>query len=492
MIRWPCWDPSADCVSVLSATISSFVLTKPDGSIVVDSIDGSAKLHLDSQGMRCIVSAPYLVPGESGSSDNEDEEADYVTLSRSYFVCKVDESCGHYEPLQLALFIHSNMNSSSSIEDKERFFKHARREGCFTAIADSCVDRSIFPDWCDKYSSEEESLYFSQVLALASCLEELPEAENEMRAALEKTDAERAGVLMVPRGIKVDWEADATHYVHRRDNSMVVMTRITADGSWLELEGMYFKHHGNFRQSASSGEGVVVVDDNTRVYPTDFVPNRVWSSQDAFVYSLRDIATRAVALRDNAVEYASHAAASASSGESQPATGSVILHPQTLDVHEEQEVPGCGKFTAFSSGAVRAIYDDRTVVSSTPDRTVCEVVLSTGQVLTVNSNNPMTVRRYVVPVLQFAQWAFATPSERAERIARERKVQREILIQDAASRRYLAVQEILGGDAKSPAKSSSPLQYHTVRSPLGSLAEDRNAMVQAAIRNTSSILSNKK
>ena len=96
------------------------------------------------------------------------------------------------------------------------------------------------------------------------------------------------------------------------------------------------------------------------------------------------------------------------------------------DIHEHHEVPECGTFTAYSDGSVHVVFHDRALLYLKPSREHCEVITPDGHRITVATATPLGVQQYVAQAMEFADWAFCSPSERAAVLQQAAKIQTEL------------------------------------------------------------------
>ena len=67
----------------------------------------------------------------------------------------------------------------------------------------------------------------------------------------------------------------------------------------------------------------------------------------------------------------------------------------SLEVVEEQEVPGVGHFTAYADGRVRVVFADRTLLNLASDRLRAQLILPDGSKREVAASRPVGVEEYV-------------------------------------------------------------------------------------------------
>lgn len=79
----------------------------------------------------------------------------------------------------------------------------------------------------------------------------------------------------------------------------------------------------------------------------------------------------------------------------QPSQGQQQQQHLSLDVTEDQEVPGVGHFTAYADGRVRVLFADRTILSLDADRAQARLILPDGSRQEVPAVRPLGVEEYV-------------------------------------------------------------------------------------------------
>lgn len=94
--------------------------------------------------------------------------------------------------------------------------------------------------------------------------------------------------------------------------------------------------------------------------------------------------------------------------------------------YEQHEVPDCGTFTAYTDGSIHVTFCDRALLYMKKSHEHCEVITPDGHRVTVNTATPLGVERYVAQAVEFVDWAFSSPSERAAVLHQAAKIQREI------------------------------------------------------------------
>ncbi|ETI33122.1 hypothetical protein L914_19399 [Phytophthora nicotianae] len=107
----------------------------------------------------------------------------------------------------------------------------------------------------------------------------------------------------------------------------------------------------------------------------------------------------------------------------------VSQHPpslsQTDDLELLEEVENeQGRFRAYRGGRIRAAFADRTILQVERDGDSCSFFFpdgSTGQ--TTLTSAPLRHRTYIYQVLEFGDWAFASPEERMQRHEKRQEAQ---------------------------------------------------------------------
>jgi hypothetical protein len=112
---------------------------------------------------------------------------------------------------------------------------------------------------------------------------------------------------------------------------------------------------------------------------------------------------------------------------SQPsAAPKVLAQPDLPDDPEgikcENNIENVGTFTAYNDGSMRALFDDRTVIRINTDLSV-SVLSRKGEQLKLNLDNPYGFEAYIPVCLEFYEWAFSTPEEKARKQVKEAELQ---------------------------------------------------------------------
>ncbi|CAK4078543.1 unnamed protein product [Aphanomyces euteiches] len=189
-----------------------------------------------------------------------------------------------------------------------------------------------------------------------------------------------ATTLMVP--LAVEWTPAATfHILQRRDSSVVVHAQVHADLSSISLvNGIYHHQRG----------------DKDHCYTKMSVPPRP-PFQDNQAYDLVDICLNMERLSENLLT-------TLSSSSTQMLNTQMAVPPnQVLEDH----TTNIGRFRAFGDGRVRIVFSDRTIL-------------------------------YIMAALSFQQWAFRSPGERAEYMARLKRQQETVEVELRKTTTFMA------------------------------------------------------
>ena len=95
-------------------------------------------------------------------------------------------------------------------------------------------------------------------------------------------------------------------------------------------------------------------------------------------------------------------------------------------IHEQHEVADCGTFTAYEDGSVHVTFCDRTLLYLKPLQQFCDVITPDGHRISVATAMPIGVEQYVEQAMEYADWAFATPAERAAVLQKAASIQKEL------------------------------------------------------------------
>ncbi len=125
-------------------------------------------------------------------------------------------------------------------------------------------------------------------------------------------------------------------------------------------------------------------------------------------------------------------------------------------IHEQHEVADDGKFTAYMDGSVRVAFHDRTLLYLKPSHTHCDVITLEGHRVTVSTATPVGVEQYVEQALEFAEWAFSTPAQRASVLQKAASIQKEL----GKCQRAVALCDWAQGNL--PMSLNAPEQQHLV------------------------------
>ncbi len=95
-------------------------------------------------------------------------------------------------------------------------------------------------------------------------------------------------------------------------------------------------------------------------------------------------------------------------------------------IHEQHEVADCGTFTAYEDGSVHVTFCDRTLLYLKPLQQYCDVITPDGHRVSVATATPIGVEQYVGQAMEYADWAFSTPAERAAVLQKAASIQKEL------------------------------------------------------------------
>lgn len=107
-----------------------------------------------------------------------------------------------------------------------------------------------------------------------------------------------------------------------------------------------------------------------------------------------------------------------------------IWAPHSMEVVEELRADGDGWYTAYADGRVRVVFNDRTQLNLSKDRSMVRMLTPDVEKVEVRVDDPGERSKHVIAALEFADWAYLTPQERdaaAEaKIAMFNRIQAEI------------------------------------------------------------------
>lgn len=103
-----------------------------------------------------------------------------------------------------------------------------------------------------------------------------------------------------------------------------------------------------------------------------------------------------------------------------------LQKPEVCKIYEQHEVPDCGTFTAYTDGSIHVTFHDRALLYMKKSQEHCDVITPDGHRVTVNTGTPLGVEQYVAQAVEFADWAFSSPSERAAVLHQAAEIQKEI------------------------------------------------------------------
>ncbi|KAG2442403.1 hypothetical protein HXX76_002489 [Chlamydomonas incerta] len=257
--------------------------------------------------------------------------------------------------------------------------------------------------------------------------------------------------------VAFEWTPHATYQFLEAMGEVEVW--VHADESCLATTraGRFIAHYRG-RGGACNGGGSSMGSE--QLYAANCVPDAVWSRDQTCRYPLGALAAHALKLRSHDTNVAASIAArlpspvaaalpplgGATGGagarsrgrlpgagaltdplDTLPASSEELFAAASDAVLEDSCVPGTGRLTAFADGRVRAIFDDRTLLTLSSSHSHCRLVLPDGQQVVVGVANPVGVEGYVEAVLDFARWAFKSPAERAQELRSQARVRAELL-----------------------------------------------------------------
>lgn len=107
-----------------------------------------------------------------------------------------------------------------------------------------------------------------------------------------------------------------------------------------------------------------------------------------------------------------------------------VWAPHSMEVVEELRADGDGWYTAYADGRVRVVFNDRTQLNLSKDRSMVRMLTPDVEKVEVRVDDPGEWSKHVIAALEFAGWAYLTPEEReaaAEaKIAMVDRIQAEI------------------------------------------------------------------
>ena len=107
-----------------------------------------------------------------------------------------------------------------------------------------------------------------------------------------------------------------------------------------------------------------------------------------------------------------------------------VWAPHSMEVVEELRADGDGWYTAYADCRVRVVFNDRTQLNLSKDRSMVRMLTPDVEKVEVQRDDPGEWSKHVIAALEFAGWAYLTPEEReaaAEaKIAMVDRIQAEI------------------------------------------------------------------
>ncbi|KAG2448169.1 hypothetical protein HYH02_006754 [Chlamydomonas schloesseri] len=285
--------------------------------------------------------------------------------------------------------------------------------------------------------------------------------------------------------VAFEWTPHATYQFLEGTGEVEVW--VHADESCLATTraGRFVAHYrggGGTSNNGGSGGGA----SSEQLYAANCVPDAVWSRDQTCRYPLGALAAHALKLRSHDTSVTAYIAArlpspvaaslpalgGATGGagsrtrsrlpgagalteplDALPASTEELFAAASDAVLEDSCVPGTGRFTAFEDGRVRAVFENRTLLTLSSGHSHCRLVLPDGQAVVVGVANPVGVEGYVEAVLDFARWAFKSPAERAAELRAQARVRAELL----ASQRMAQLCEFSATGALPPEAAATAL-----------------------------------
>ncbi|XP_027048679.1 uncharacterized protein C5orf34 homolog [Pocillopora damicornis] len=221
---------------------------------------------------------------------------------------------------------------------------------------------------------------------------------------------------------KVIWKDGVTYRVFCQSPGLFTMEIHPVDGSVMRSQrpnGRYFDHwfvHNNEQT------GLQEVEIQERVYSADKpLPHRLLQRTEYSIGRLLKQATRYMEFLKNAGYQGEECCCWKETSKS-----TTVLSKPSCPVHlvDAADVPGTGRFKAYSNGHISVVFNDRTIldVRNSSDHKKndlqnrwCQLVLSNGNVQQFKLNDVEQCgfyKRYTEMALHWAEWVAATPSQR--------------------------------------------------------------------------------
>ena len=174
------------------------------------------------------------------------------------------------------------------------------------------------------------------------------------------------------------------------------------------------------------------------------------------------------------------------------------------NIHEQHQVAECGEFTAYEDGSIHVTFQDRTLLYMNASHTHCDVIMPDGHRVTVATATPVGVEQYVEQAMEFAEWAFSTPAQRAAVLQTAASIQKELgkcqraaALCDWAQGHQLYLQgEGTGNNGDSAIACADSFSTHVKASPslevmchLCPASSGREQMIQALLARSNLLLS---
>lgn len=96
------------------------------------------------------------------------------------------------------------------------------------------------------------------------------------------------------------------------------------------------------------------------------------------------------------------------------------------EIHEEHAVADYGRFIAYRDGSVHVAFQDRTLLYLKSSHTHCDIITPDGHRVMVATATPVGVEQYVAQAMEFAEWVFSSPAQRASVLQQAAAIQKEL------------------------------------------------------------------
>lgn len=221
---------------------------------------------------------------------------------------------------------------------------------------------------------------------------------------------------------KVIWKDGVTYRVFGQSPGLFTIEIYPVDGSVIRSQkpnGRYFDH---WFVHNSEQTGLQEVEIQERVYSADKpLPDRTLQRMEYSIGRLVKQATRYIEFLNNAGHQGGERCCWKETSESTPVLSKPCCPAQIVDA---ADVPGTGRFKAYSNGHINVVFSDRTILDirnpsdheqNDPQNCWCQLVLPNGNVQQFKLNDAKQCgfyKRYIEIALHWAEWVVATPSQR--------------------------------------------------------------------------------